>query len=416
MVDHRSVGEKIMRVAVVGGGITGIAAAEYASRAFDNVELFEARKAVGGTLRDYNVEGEPYFSGCQYLNNDQGLFDLLPETSLFKFSHTYGSYTDIFGIETFSSSFSGPVYGKPLNLGQTYEPFGHKIETLKDRLEVYPGPVELGLKSWLKKIGVNAGVMHHTAAIALGISRVFFPQSVSDTFTLRERSPILSDYFGLPRDLLNLGKLEGILPSSGFDLYFDLYSQGCAYQMQTSASVQPFWDGDVLYLKSKNRSIELFDKVIWTANPTKLIKTKLGTDLDSVSFNAKVLVGDLQKPVVEPFYIQVFSTQTNILRIYIYNLYEQGRYTIETVDQEYEQSSLIERANEILSEFVDNELLSFKTTRKQRRYSSYTAKDFDVINRFGDAIKPSNLIVADFLSYGRNQKISDIVSKISVNC
>ena len=94
---------------------------------------------------------------------------------------------------------------------------------------------------------------------------------------------------------------------------------------------------------------------------------------------------------------------------------DQGRYTIEAVDREYEPSSLIERANEIMSKFVDNSLLRFKTMKKQRRYSSYTVRDFDVINRFGEAIKPSNLIVADFLSYGRNQKIRDIVSKISFN-
>jgi predicted NAD/FAD-binding protein len=60
--------ENMSKISVVGGGITGLAAAYLAAKI--PVNIFEASKNMGGILKDYNFDGYNFFSGCHYFNGD----------------------------------------------------------------------------------------------------------------------------------------------------------------------------------------------------------------------------------------------------------------------------------------------------------------------------------------------------------
>ena len=75
-----------------------------------------------------------------------------------------------------------------------------------------------------------------------------------------------------------------------------------------------------------------FDKIIWTGNPTALVKNCNFPKLDSKRINIKIYCGNLDTEVGDCFYIQVYSLKTNITRIFIYNINNQPKFTIEAFD------------------------------------------------------------------------------------
>lgn len=75
-----------------------------------------------------------------------------------------------------------------------------------------------------------------------------------------------------------------------------------------------------------------FDKIIWTGNPTALIKNCDFPKLDSKRINIKIYCGDLASKINNCFYVQVYSLKTNITRIFFYNINNHSKFTIEAFD------------------------------------------------------------------------------------
>ena len=91
------------RIAIVGGGITGLATKALVNNA--NVVLYEASNRLGGILKDYKIDKSSFFTSCQYFSGESSWFERMDLFSdFYEFSHTYGSYTDIFGSETLSGT------------------------------------------------------------------------------------------------------------------------------------------------------------------------------------------------------------------------------------------------------------------------------------------------------------------------
>jgi len=137
------------RIAIVGGGITGLATKALVNNA--NVVLYEASNRLGGILKDYKIDKSSFFTSCQYFSGESSWFERMDLFSdFYEFSHTYGSYTDIFGSETLSNNFAEPTYsGNSLRFSQAEQPLPKK---LIERLSLYPEVIENGLRKWFQFI------------------------------------------------------------------------------------------------------------------------------------------------------------------------------------------------------------------------------------------------------------------------
>jgi len=402
-----------MKIAVVGGGITGLASAEYAMRAGAEVTLFEARPNIGGTLRDYTSSNGAYFCSCQYLSEASDWLKMFPNSNLYSFAHSYGSYTDIFGSETYSNEFAGPVCEKKIKLEKFDINLNETFISISDRLKIYPTFVKLRLAEWLYQIGLNVDKLHHSALIGFQMSRIFLAGSVDQVISMRSENSWLSNFFGLPKKTLNLEQLGAILPAEGYNDFFDQYMTQCSYPIKLKSIVRPFWQNEELYLHTKDSENLTFDKIIWTSNPSLLINNKTSVVLDSINFQAKILAGDLNDRVDAPFYIQVFSNKSNILRIFIYNIGGKGRYTIETAKSKETFEDTLNFASNIISHFTNKKIVSLSTSRNQNRFFAYSVNDHKTLTEFIKKTKSTNLILSDFISFGRDDKINKLINHMN---
>ena len=96
-----------------------------------------------------------------------------------------------------------------------------------------------------------------------------------------------------------------------------------------------------------------FDNVIWTANPTSLIKNFLSEKLDSIPLVIRVISFNLNKGVKKNYYAHIFSSKTSITKFYTYNINENNSLYLECFD-ENESIQNIKEANHLLKKFNQN--------------------------------------------------------------
>lgn len=164
-------------------------------------------------------------------------------------------------------------------------------------------------------------------------------------------------------------------------------------------------------LKTKKGSFEP-GLVIWTANPTKLVAQAFGEKLDSQKFSAEVLVGYLDSSVDCPFYIQVYSVESRVLRIYLYNIEGRGCFTIDKAFDDQRTCDVIEFCHTVTANFSNKKIKNVVVRKRSIRYFSYTIKDHDVLCGLRSQENIKNLITPDYLSHGRDQKIDSVSSQL----
>lgn len=396
-------------ISIVGGGITGLAVAHLAD--FKSVNVFEASKNFGGILRDLSSEGHSFFSACQYFNGRSSwLHQMGLDKTLYEFDHTYASYTDLFGKTTISASFAGPVYeGLDLNYGNSELFCG---TSLADRCDLYPLEISNPLKKWFKYIGVDVDITHHSAITGFQASRIYLFGQEEKTIELKEKNTLADMIYGLPRNVIGLSPIKAFLPRSGFSKMFDNFSnqkQNIKFEKNTTVNCEIL--NNRLVLKTKKGSFEP-GLVIWTADPTKLVAQAFGEKLDSQKFSAEVLVGYLDSSVDCPFYIQVYSVESRVLRIYLYNIEGRGCFTIEKAFDDQITCDVIEFCQTVIANFSNKKIKNIVVRKRSIRYFSYTIKDHDVLCSLRSQEHIKNLITPDYLSYGRDQKIDSVLSRL----
>jgi len=209
-----------------------------------------------------------------------------------------------------------------------------------------------------------------------------------------------------------LPNIRSFLPYHGFDSIFSKITEKSSSQyFSLGHPVKPIISKGKLSLKIKNE-LTSPDFVIWTSNPSPLIKVVTGKKLDSQKFKAEIVVGMLDKVVSAPFYIQVFSIQSRVLRIFIYNINGKGCFTIEKARDEQTCEEVIHFSQGIMSRFISNQIVSVVGRKREVRYFAYTVRDHEILDRFQNQREIENLIIPDYLSYGRDQKIEFIIHQI----
>ena len=399
------------KIAIVGGGITGIISARELSKAGYSVDLYEARKQLAGTLKDFEHDGEIFLNSTQYLKANSSWYSDFEDDIMLRFKHEYASYTDIFGHKSFANDFAGPVCDVDISPDLDDLPPSYSFMSIKDRLDAYPKCISENLSTWLERCGLDLTKTHHSALDGLQLSRVFPRSNIDHIRVLKETNKLASDLYGLPRHILNLPDLHSMIPLNGYNELFD-YFQSTAddFAIYRRENVRLKLDDNKHKLIGKNGNIDTYDRIIWTANPSDYLSKRYEQNVDSANIKMNITVGFLKQCVEKPFYIQVFSSVSSVLRIYIYNMHGKGKVTIERMDEDVGEGQILEHCNNILSYFGHPQITSLIDTFPQNRFFTYSIDDFELIEKVFK--KPyHDLIMSDFRKFGRDAKIQSILDR-----
>lgn len=395
-------------ITIVGGGFTGVATALNLNN--KKIKLYEASKRLGGVLRDKTNFKDIFYSSCQYFDANSSLLKNLKLTDdFYKFEHSYGSYTDLFGKISISKNFAGPVYNDVLEKNLIKNT---KFTNLKERLMSYPTQISNPLFEWFKSIGVDTLNAHHSAVSGFQADRVYCPNIHEKISKIKSRSIVADQLYGLPRENINKKKIYSLLPANGFNKYFDYLEKNLAITLNMKKIVKPFRVGNKVHIGNKDYE-ECPNLLVWTANPTPLFKELFNVNLDSMKHYAETLTGYLDKKVENPFYVQVFSCKTSILRIYIYNINNKGCFSIEKALDKISDNQVMEKAQSIINNFFSYNFSKIIFRVRSTRYFVYSVKDFKLIKYYQDNSDIDNLIFTNFLEYGRNEKVKSILDQLS---
>ena len=399
------------KIAIVGGGITGIISAQELSKEGYSVDLFEARKQLAGTLKDFEHDGEIFLNSTQYLNANSSWYSDFEDDIMLRFEHEYASYTDIFGHNSFADDFAGPVCDADISTDLDDLPPSYSFTSVKDRLDAYPKCISENLSTWLERCRLDLSKTHHSALDGLQLSRVFTRSNIDQIRVLKETNKLASDLYGLPRRVLNLPDLHSMIPLNGYNELFD-YIQFTTdnFAIHHRENVRLRLHNNEHKLIGRNGNMYNYDRIIWTANPSDYLRRRYGHNIDSANLKLNITVGLLKQCVEKPFYIQVFSSVSSVLRIYIYNMHGKGKVTIERMDEDVDEGQMLKHCNNILSHFGRPQIISLTHTFPQNRFFTYTIDDFGLIEK---VFKKTyyDLIMSDFRKFGRDAKIQSILDR-----
>ena len=177
----------------------------------------------------------------------------------------------------------------------------------------------------------------------------------------------------------------------------------------------PIWKNKELKL-NHNKSILDSDIIIWTANPVALIYKYFLKPLDSKRFKVKQLDFEYNKFFFKNIYIQVFSKNTSIFRIFLYKSSGKQKISIECSETMNENlDDIKKKLIKILTSFdigFISSNLKFVGLSISSRFDICTVHDFDMITKFKESIENSNLITSDWEIYGRDAKIKNLLFKL----
>lgn len=396
---------------IIGGGFTGLATANLISKS--NITLIEATKNLGGILRDCEFQNNQFFSSCQYINQSLSLFeDMGLRNEFYEFSHSYASYTDLFNTETIATDFVGPVFdGDSLDVKvrNTMD-----VLSVSDRCDLYPSEIGKNFKKWFSFIGVDVSRTHHSSVVGFQSSRVYAKKHTNEVLKLKKNDKQVDMLYGVPRSVLGLPDINAFLPKNGFSQVFEKLSiqNKKNINILTKTTVNCEKRGDEIFLRTKNERIRP-DLVIWTADPTKLIASLYNKTLDSLMFRGEIISGFLHTPITSPFYIQVYSMKSRVLRIFLYQIENRSCYTIEKAFDEQPNDEILDFSQKILDKMVNVQFGPVLLRKKNARYFAYSIEDHKVLQSLYTQDDVCNLIVPDYLSYGRDQKIKSLNDQLN---
>ena len=403
---------------IIGGGITGIASALRLISDDNPVTIYEISNSIGGVLKDYKNDNGTYFNSCQYMNSEnnflQNIFHNLRKEFI-EFEHTYSSFTDLFDEETICNNFAGITmnFEKELKLSQ------NNNNSLDGRLRSYPSEISFKLINWVKRFGIDPEQITYDGAIGLQVSRIYIKNRVDEILEKKNLSVDYDNLYGLPRSLQGLKKIKAMLPKNGYDELFKkitLLTSKAGVKIIYNAPIIPSWiNKSTLLIKNRGEELQS-NRVIWTCNPTALIKFYDNKKIDSVAIKMRVFVADLNGFIDNPHYIQVYSKTMNIVRIFVYKINEVSKITIECFNEEYSTNEIISNSEKLLklNNFdlkIDKESLD---SFSQKRYFLTTINDQKIFDEFYSSTKESNLINGQWNIYGRDQKIMNIFDQLDV--
>ena len=308
---------KNKKLFIVGSGITGLSAALIAIKKNISVEIFDTSVMAGGIIKDTIVEDENYLTGCQYLSKNSFWYNHVPKKikNLLKEKKViYSTYCDLFDNKNkFLDNYPDLFLDKKINIkNMKYK----KPNNLMDRCLLYPKPISKILLNWIKRFNLKSKELTQDSnRNGLMFSRIFLKSNL-EINNLKKKNKIFDDLYGVPR--LKKKNSKALLPKYGYNKFFHEF---CKFleknkiKIHLQTPVIPIWKKNKISLKIRGKIFEP-DYVLWTGNPVPLIKNYNSQLLDSVNFEIRILIFEVNGSIKEDFYIQVFTKESSILRLF----------------------------------------------------------------------------------------------------
>lgn len=405
-----------MKIAIIGGGITGVVTAILANKKGFNVSLYEASNALGGVLRDVNYKNDWFYNNTQYLNPNGICYETISNcinTDLYVFTHEYGSITEVDGIPYFFEDFAQPVFtSKPYLLDTDKLP-----DSISERLKMYRDESDFLIKLASRFGNLNELCLSNLKIMQL--ARVLYLNNLDEVKVKKEVNKVADELLGLPRSFLapSVPKETAVLPKNGYNKLFNKLSE---YLYNHGVNV--YLNSPVTKVKAvKNKKIQVYcrknkidsDYVVWCTNPISLLYETMSYKLSSPMTKAYCAVGICDYiENINPIYIQVFSLETSVLRFFLYNDKLNTKITIEGLDEYRDNSEVVSKINSYLIKYFDTAIKSELYFEKQKRYVLLDCEDKKYITKFKEDFSNSNIISGSWDLFGRDQKVVEISNQL----
>ena len=402
---------------IIGGGITGCAIALLAKAKFyNNIKILEISKRLGGVLKDLQFGNEIFLNGCQYIDINSDWFKRIKKKKSFLkqfkyFNCKYGSLTDFENKEIYSRDYPEPVFKKKFKKISLKK---KNLVTLQDRIDCYPSSVRSNLKKWVTKFGIKTNeISANSAENGLMISRVFLQSHLTELRKYKEKNILADKLYGIPKNNLELKNLKVAVPNNGYNNFFENFKKELNSQnieVKFSSSIKPYYGKNKFTIKNFEELVET-DKLVWTTNPTSLIKSSKVGELESKFIFVRMFCLNLDINLKENFYINIFSHKINIFRMYCYTLNGKSKITIECFKEQKDLNTVYKKINLIFSKFN----IKLKLTKNQKFYSILqkrffltSVNDQKTLDNFYIKVKKSNVVHGAWEIYHREKKIDKI--------
>ncbi|WP_309644512.1 NAD(P)-binding protein [Phenylobacterium sp.] len=303
------------RVRIVGGGLTGVLAAFQAhALGCREIDLHERFDELGGVARARQAHGLELREGCIYFGPPGDPMRGLLEShgiAFEDFENRFGSVSPAPGDElTITHDFGGPAL---VARDLTLTPLAG--ESLTDRLRAYPTEMAQSLTRYCQwHLGTWLDEVHESAAIPLAINRVFpVGPDIAQIAARKRADPLHDELYAIPRQLWGrLANATAALPRGGFG---SLFAQ-CRRELERLGV--RIHDTSMVSPRQALAARAPGEALVWAANPMPLFKP-LGLEAPKLikksfaTYAFKVRYGG---PL--PFYVQNFTAQGAIFRIYLY--------------------------------------------------------------------------------------------------
>ena len=406
------------QIVIVGGGITGLVTANYLfERGVTDISIFETQNYLGGVLKDEIINKEFFINSCQYLEVGSKWYKFIPENLrnkiLIEFPHTYSSYTECEDKKIFTKDFAGPVF----NFKPTFN--SAKIShSLENRIMAYPLKTQSFIKKWLKNIDLNIDELSSNSSYGLALRRIYFKNYLQEVFK-KKNQKIFDETHGLKRKELKLKSLIAALPANGYNKFFHQFEnilKKKKIKIYNKSPIKVEFDNKKIQIYSRGQKVD-FDKLIWTGNPTSIIKKVLNKKLNSLNIKNVNFFFKINKNINLNHYVQYFSDVSKISRVFIYSNKYFSKITVETFNHELDMARIRLETLKVLNllniKLEENDL-EYYGHKDYRTYNIISNSDYEIIKEFYEYNDSLDIINSGWEKYGRDLKFDQIFKSLKL--
>ena len=291
---------------------------------------------------------------------------------------------------------------------------GKKNTSLKDRINLYDTKSKKFLESFLSQFNIDVSTINSNCAINLQVNRITSLSQLDELKIIKDNDLIYDEIYAIDLEKLNLSYTIA-LPEKGYDNFFDtlVQAQKNKINFYFNEKIKPTWTNGKLSIKSKNNDIES-DYILWTGNPTPLLNSFSIKKMNSAIIKVKQISFNLSSSNKDFFYIQIFSLVLPIYRIYIYQINNIKKISIEMIKCEMEVNTIIQKLKKILKVFNISIIIDLNSISEFNyiRHDLITLNDQKLIDSLNNYKNEAKLIKMPWDIYGRDAKINHIVNNL----
>lgn len=385
-------------------------AALHAARKGASVTLFETSAQIGGVLRDVQVNGRLYFSGCQYLRS--GALDASGFSyELELFPHEYGSLTL---LGNHSPRLIDDCAQPALDGQAQFAPDAVLHGNALQRLQAYGRHADR-LIQWAAGFG-NLALLDQQCLLPMQLSRVFYPED-RDLPAKKATNEVADHLIAIPRRIRRPGMPAepAMLPKNGFNDFFDILERtltdhGIRIELNSPVKLMND-DGIRLYNRGDE---EDFDLAVWASNPVAVLKRACQAKLTTPAIAMQLWVGDflqtqgLNKDIPLPYYWQVFDESSPVVRVYIYRLQGRLRFSVEAFDRPDDMTP-VKALTQVFKALGLPSQFELAAVIAQSRHVNFSTEERLVMERSTATLLERGIIPGGWCHYGREEKVASMI-------